>query len=126
MAAAPASRKAAWTTAVALVVVIPPLLGYLSTSRHVITIRNRSAVALEGMEVLLGDDSRGIGFLAPGHERVLDFEQSVTVPYVITRGDGKARAELGQCEHTIGHLNRTVVTISGDHGERLECVVQAP
>jgi hypothetical protein len=73
MAAASASRKAAWAAALALVLGLPPLLGYLTTSRHVITVRNQSAVPLEGVALVIQGTSRSFGPIAPGGERVLDF-----------------------------------------------------
>jgi hypothetical protein len=126
LAAASVPRKAASAAAVVLVLVLPPLLGYLTTERHLVTVRNQSAVSLPEIALSVGGTNRYRGAMAPGQERVFDFEQSVAEPYVFSRRDGRDHLELGRCEHTTHRLNRYLVTISGESGDHLECKAVAP
>lgn len=124
--AASAWGKAAWAGGTVLVLGLPPLLGYLTTSRHIITVTNQSAFSLPDVSLSVGTTNRYRGTLAPGEERIFDFEQSVTAPYILSRRDGNTRVTMGKCDHTNGRVNRYLVTISGESGNHLECAAQAP
>jgi hypothetical protein len=126
MAAAPASRKTIWMMAVAGVLVVPPLLGDLLTTRHSITLRNQSQVPLEGVALGIGGTSHSFGPMAPDQQRTLDVEQGITTPYVFSRREGRDRIELGRCDHTNGRLNRYLVTISGEKADHVACVALSP
>lgn len=124
--AAPAREKAVVLGVPVVFLVVPPLIGYLLTTRHVVVVKNQSGISIPGLQLSDGQTSRYRGSIAPGEERVLDFEQSMQDPYIFSRKEGKSYVELGRCEHTNGRLNRYVVTISGDQGDHVECVVQSP